>query len=468
MQITETHPDAETGGATAERRKTVLVIEDDATLNRLLVRQLGQAGYDARGVLRWKDAQRVLTEVEPAVALLDMRLPDADGLTVVPQLKEICPVVVLTAYGAIEHAVKALRAGAADYLAKPVRGEELELAIARALERASLQRDGRFWKERVQSIAGVRMIGASTAFRAAIGLVDVVGPTDQTVLILGESGVGKELFARAIHDASPRVGAGYVAIDCSTLQENLFESELFGHERGSFTGADRRKEGLVEVADGGTVFLDEIGEVAPSLQPKLLRILETGTFRRLGGTKDLRADVRFVAATNRDLQEMVRAGRFRADLYYRLSRFVIEVPALRERRDDIVPLAESFVANRAFHRNLPKRLGRDAIDALLAYDWPGNIRELKNVVERAALLSGADETIDAARLGLAAPSRRAEPEPANGFRFAFEKPPTLEEIERVYLARLVADPDLSRADIAALLGISERNTYRLLAKHGLR
>ncbi|WP_333822414.1 sigma-54-dependent transcriptional regulator [Pinisolibacter sp.] len=467
MQIIDRPTEADLATPIADRRKMVLVIEDDATLNRLLVRQLTQAGYVARGVLRWKDAQKVLGEEEPALALLDMRLPDADGLDAVPQLKEVCPVVVLTAYGAVEHAVKALKAGATDYLVKPVRGEELELAIGRALERASLQRDGLFWKDRAQSIeGGIRMIGASAAFRRATDLVDMVAPTDQTVLVLGESGVGKELFARAIHDASSRAASKFVAIDCSTLQANLFESELFGHERGSFTGADRRKDGLVEVADGGTVFLDEIGEVSATIQAKLLRILETGMFRRLGGTKDLHADVRFVAATNRDLQEMVRAGTFRADLYYRLSRFVVEVPPLRERGEDIIAIADAFVAGRAFRRNVPKRLGMEAKKALVAYRWPGNVRELKNVVERAVLLSGDRETIGVAELGLTADPMRA-PE-AKSFRLEFDAPPTLEEIEREYLTRLATRTDLSRAEMAATLGISERNTYRLLAKHKLR
>ena len=466
MQIIDRPSDADAAASVHDRRKMVLVVEDDATLNRLLVRQLAQAGYAARGVLRWKDAQKILGEEEPAVALLDMRLPDANGLDMVPHLKDVCPVVVLTAYGAIEHAVKALRAGATDYLVKPVRGEELELAIGRALERASLQRDGLFWKDRVQSIEGAgRMIGASAAFRRATDLVAMVAPTDQTVLVLGESGVGKELFARAIHDASTRADSKFVAIDCSTLQANLFESELFGHERGSFTGADRRKEGLVEVADGGTVFLDEIGEVSATIQAKLLRILETGMFRRLGGTKDLRADVRFVAATNRNLQEMVRGGTFRADLYYRLSRFVVDVPPLRERGEDIITIAESFVYGRAFRRNVPKRLGSEAKKALLAYHWPGNVRELKNVVERAVLLSGDAETIGVAELGLSPTPRSAE---SKSFRLEFDAPPTLEEIERVYLTRLAARTDLSRADMAAILGISERNTYRLLAKHKLR
>ena len=467
MQITMKTPDP---GAAAVGRKLVLVVEDDATLNRLIVRQLEQAGYAAKGVLRWGDAARAVTEEQPALVLLDMRLPDADGLEVLPSLEGTCPVVVLTAYGAIEHAVKALRAGATDYLTKPVRAEELELAITRALERVSLRRDGEFWKEKLHSIVGGRMIGSSPAFSRATSLVDMVAPTDQTVLILGESGVGKELFARAIHDGSPRSKASFVAVDCSTLQENLFESEVFGHERGAFTGADRRKEGLVEVADRGTVFLDEIGEVTPAIQAKLLRILETGTFRRLGGTKDLRADVRFVAATNRDLADMVKAGRFRADLYYRLSRFVLSVPPLRDRVDDIVPIAESFIANRAFHRGIDKRLGSDAVAAIRAYSWPGNVRELKNVIERAVLLSGTSPTIDAAALGLGVEAKEQRPveSTGEGFTLRFPSPPTLEEIEKAYLADLLKRPGVSRAEIAEILGISERNTYRLISKYDLR
>ncbi len=464
MQITTKSPDPSAPSLIG--RKLVLVVEDDATLNRLLVRQLEQAGYAAKGVLRWADAARAVSEEEPALVLLDMRLPDADGIDVLPKIEGVCPVVVLTAYGAIEHAVRALRAGATDYLTKPVRAEELELAISRSLERVSLRRDGQFWKEKLTSIVGGRMIGSSPAFRKATSLVDMVAPTDHTVLILGESGVGKELFARAIHDASPRASASFVAVDCSTLQENLFESEVFGHERGSFTGADRRKEGLVEVADRGTVFLDEIGEVTPAIQAKLLRILETGTFRRLGGTKDLRADVRFVAATNRDLSEMVKAGRFRADLYYRLSRFVLSVPPLRERGEDIVAIAESFVVNRNFNRTMDKRLGADAIAAIRAYPLPGNVRELKNVIERAVLLSGANPVIDVGALGLTV--ERREPEPEAGFALRFPTPPTLEEIEKVYLAQLLKRPGISRAEIADILGISERNTYRLIAKHELR
>lgn len=455
----------ETPAPVVHGRKLILVVEDDATLNRLLVRQLEAAGYAAKGVLRWADALRSVGEEEPALVLLDMRLPDADGLAVLPSLKDACPVVVLTAYGAIDHAVKALKAGATDYLTKPIRGEELELAITRALERVSLQRDGRFWKDKLHSIVGGQMVGSSAAFRKVTSLVDVVAPTDHTVLILGESGVGKELFARSIHDASNRAEKSFVAVDCSTLQENLFESELFGHERGSFTGADRRKDGLVEVADGGTVFLDEIGEVTPTIQAKLLRILETGTFRRLGGTKDLRADVRFVAATNRDLSEMVKAGRFRADLYYRLSRFVITVPPLRDRGEDIVAIAESFVANRNFHRAVEKHLAPDAVAAIRTYPWPGNVRELKNVIERAVLLSGADPLIHAAELGLVV-DRTAKGK--ENFSLSFATPPTLEEIEKVYLADLLRRPGISRAEIADILGISERNTYRLIAKYGLR
>jgi len=444
-------------------RKLVLVIEDDATLNRLLVRQIERAGFAARGVLRWADAERLVEEEEPALVVLDLRLPDVDGIDVLPTLAAVCPVVVLTADGAIEHAVRALRGGASDYLTKPVRAETLEFAIRRSLEEVSLRRDGQFWKERLHAIVGGRMVGASAAFLRAAGLVAEVAPSEETVLILGENGVGKEMFARAVHDASGRARAGFVTIDCASPRAATFESEVFGHERGAVAGAERRRTGLLELADGGTVFLDDIGEATPEIQAKLLRVLETGTFRRLGGSRDLQTDVRFVAATSRDLSEMVRAGRFRADLHYRLSRSVVWVPPLRERGDDVVAIAENLLADRGFHRGVEKHLGAEAIAALRAYSWPGNIRELRCVIERAVLLSGPRREIDAEALRLGRDGRGGKE-----FVLSFDAPPTLEEIEKTHLRQLLERPGISRAEIAQILGISERNTYRLIAKYGLR
>lgn len=439
--------------------KPILLIEDDATLNRLIKAQLGRAGYDVRGVLRASDALRFITEEEPALILLDIRLPDRDGLELLQELRQTCPVILLTAHGAIHQAVNALKLGAHDYLTKPIRPEELEVAIERALDHAQLKRSGDFLKDRLQSLTTATMVGNSKVFNEVRRQIGLFGPTDATILILGESGVGKELVARAIYDSSLRSEESYVAIDCSTLQENLFESELFGHERGSFTGADRRKLGLIEVADGGTVFLDEIGELSLALQAKLLRVLESGTFRRVGGVTDLKANVRFIAATNRDLVAMGGDGKFRMDLYYRLSRFVLTVPPLRDRGDDACEIAHHFVRTRNFHRSVDKHLDDTAVAAIRSYRWPGNVREMKNVVERAVLLSGVEPQITAGDLGLR--TKGASTADAS-IDFNFDHLPTMEELQTRYVEILLDRGTFSRAKIAESLGISERTVYRIL------
>jgi DNA-binding NtrC family response regulator len=438
--------------------KRILLIEDDATLNRLIKQQLSRTGYEVTGVLRGSDALRAAADDEPACILLDIRLPDRDGLELLTELTHICPVIMLTAHGAIHQAVTALKHGAHDYLTKPIRPEELELAIERALDHAQLNRSADFMKDKLASLTTATMVGSSPGFEEIRRQIGLFGPTDATVLILGESGAGKELVARALHDASHRASASYVAIDCSTLQESLFESELFGHERGAFTGADRRKPGLVEVAEGGTVFLDEIGELSPTLQAKLLRVLETGQFRRVGGVADLKANVRFIAATNRDLVAMGGEGKYRMDLYYRLSRFVMTVPSLRERGDDAVEIARHFVVTRNFHRSVRKQLDDSAVQAIRNYRWPGNVRELKNVVERAVLLSATRSAINATDLGLS-PRNDAG---LGQIGFVFDHLPTIDELQSRYVEQLLDRGTFSRAKIAETLGISERTVYRIL------
>ncbi len=443
--------------------KRILLVEDDRTLAQLLMHQLEELGYTVFCAYSWHDAEQAITSKDPTITIFDMRLPDVDGFEVLPVLTEQSPVIVLTAYGSIDNAVRAMKAGAVEYLTKPVSPEQLELAVQRALESASLRRNYQFYRQRAEVDIGGLMIGKSKALKEVFKLIELVAPADNTVLIQGDSGVGKELVAQAIHQTSRRAGQNMVPVDCCTLQENLFESELFGHERGAFLGAERRKQGLIEVAEGGTLFLDEIGEIPAPLQAKLLRVIETGSFRRLGGTTDLTSDTRFITSTNRDLAQMVQEGSFRSDLYYRLAAFVITVPTLRERREDIPILAEHFLNSRDFARQVQKNLSREAIEELIGYHWPGNVRELRNVMERAILVSGPAPEIQPEHLGLAASARRH----GRKVEFSFNHEPTLEEVKKAYFLKLFREYGGHRARIANVLGISERNTYRLIDRYGV-
>ena len=448
---------------TQKQTKGILVIEDDATLNRLLLDQLSRLGYLARGAESRAQAIDALKDFDPSLAILDMRLPDTDGMAFLPELCDVCPVVILTAYGSIDQAVEAIKAGAADYLMKPVSPQSLEIALTRALETAALRKVATFWQNQAKVGDAPHMIGDSAAFQKVQRLISLVAPIDTTVLIEGESGVGKELVAKSIHEESPRQANHFVAVDCCTLQENLFESELFGHERGAFTGADVKKEGLIEVAENGTVFLDEIGEVSPAIQAKLLRVLETGKFRRLGGVRDLTANVRFVAATNRNLRSMTDAGDFRSDLYYRLSAFVVAVPPLRERKNDIESIAHYFLVNRKFLRNVDKVFSPQSMKALYDYDWPGNVRELRNVVERAILISANSDKIMREHISIPEKSGSVKTK----IEFAFDHQPTLNEIRDIYIQQLLEIHNGNRQEVSKALGMSERNIYRIIKKLGL-
>jgi len=443
--------------------KHLLLIEDDVTLRRLILQRLERADYAVTGVESWSEAKTALANLQPSLILLDVRLPDANGLEKLPKLKEIAPVVVITAFGSINDAVRAIRSGAIDYLIKPINPDTLEAVIERALETSSIRRSYEFLRDEARRKTPT-LIGSSRGLREVRKQIELLAPSQATVLILGESGVGKELVARAVHDASPRSAAIFTAVDCATLQDTLFESELFGHERGAFTGADQKKEGLVEVSEGGTVFLDEIGDLPLSQQVKLLRVIETGRFRRVGGTRDIACDVRFVAATNRDLLAMSQDGSFRRDLYYRLSALVLDVPPLRDRRDDIVEIAELFIVTRSFDRQIDKVLTPEAAAVLQTYDWPGNARELRNVIERALLASRNEQDIKVEHLGLpqTVTDRAVASNPKSRVELRFTNEPTLDEVRNAYL-RIVAERRKgNRSDIARTLGISERSVYRIL------
>jgi two-component system, NtrC family, response regulator HydG len=439
------------------KRKTLLIVDDDAVFNGLLRRQIESMGFATVGAGSWAQAQKKLGEIEPAAIILDFKLPDSDAGKILVELHNQYPVIVLTGYGSIPNAVNAIREGAADFLTKPVNVDELELTVRRVLETAELRESNQFYRTQLASHRPGPMVFESAAMREVQAMINAVAPTDTTVLILGESGTGKEMVAQAIHDRSQRATRELVAIDAGGLQESLFESELFGHERGAFTSADRQKKGLIEEAAGSTLFLDEIGDISATVQAKLLRVMETNTFRRLGGNKTLTADARLIAATNRDIANMGRSGAFRSDLYFRLSRFVITLPSLRSRREDIEPLARHFLA--LLTRTAPMTLAPEALKILVAYDWPGNVREVRNAIERAVILARPGAQVRAEHLSFIPRDQPGE------VVLRFDEEPDLEQIEREYLRQTMIRYAGNRQKTAAVLGVSERHVYRLIEKY---
>jgi two-component system response regulator AtoC len=373
----------------------VLVVDDEANIRLVLRTILKKHGYDAEVAEHAEDALARLATFDPDFVLADVRMPGMSGIELCRELKARASeavVIVMSAFGSVDLAIEAMKAGAYDYVSKPFKQDEILLALKKAEERETLRRENRALKEAArESRRFGAMIGESEPMRAVFRMIDKVAPYDTTVLIHGESGTGKELVARALHERGSRKDRTFVALNCGAIPESLLESELFGHKRGAFTDASSDKRGLFEEADKGTLFLDEIGELPLALQVKLLRALQEGTIRRLGETKDLKVDVRVVAATVRDLEHEVKEGRFREDLFYRLNVLVLAVPPLRDRREDITLLTESFIELR--NRRLGTRIrGLDAraMRELLAYDWPGNVRELENSIERAMVLAEGD------------------------------------------------------------------------------
>jgi len=373
----------------------ILVVDDDRTIRETVAEHLAKRGYDTWQAEDGATALELARKHAYGLVLLDIRLPDIDGLEVLRQLRELDDsllVVVMTAYPEVRTAVTALKAGAYDYLNKPFDLDDLRELVKRAFETQRLRTEVERLRARADRPGDLEgMIGESPAFQSLVGITRRIAGAGRTpVLIRGESGVGKERVAQAIHNLSARAAGPWVTLNCSAISEGLLESEMFGHEKGAFTDAKQAKRGLLELADGGTLFLDEIGDLSPALQPKLLRALETQTFRRVGGQREMSVDVRFVAATNRDLPAMVKAGRFREDLYYRLNVAGIDVPGLRQRRPDILPLARHFLEQAARVLGVPRAaLDPDADTLLEGYAWPGNIRELRNVMERALILAGS-------------------------------------------------------------------------------
>jgi two-component system response regulator AtoC len=374
---------------------TVLIVDDDDMVRSFLVTILEEEGYEVLPAATGGQGQALLREKPVDIVLLDLRLPDANGMSILRQLKRDEPdvhVIVLTAYGAVNSAVEAMKLGAYDYIDKATETSRLKLVIQRALEELAMRREIERLGQQSGGYAQGWIVGESQQMRRIARMVDRVAERKVTVLLQGESGTGKEVVARAIHSQGPRADRPFTVINCAAIPSDLLESELFGYEAGAFTGAKRRKKGLLEVADNGTLFLDEIGDMPLEMQAKILRVLETNTLRRIGGTRDIEVDVRFIAASNRDLKAAVDEGGLREDLYYRLSVVVIDLPPLRERMEDL----ELFVA--AFIKEFDHTMGKavvgvseDALRLMRRYDWPGNIREVRNVVERALVLCDGPE-----------------------------------------------------------------------------
>jgi two-component system response regulator AtoC len=439
----------------------VLVADDEKNLRELLVRELSRKGHAVEGVGDGEAALERLRDDPPDVLILDMKMPRLEGIEVLRRLAEqggeAPQVIVTTGFQEVSSAVEAMKLGAYDYLTKPARIEELDILVRKAAEKGRLIRQNVVLRDRLDPPApGGGIITASLKMQEILRLIDRVAPTDSTVLVLGESGTGKELVARAIHDHSPRASQAFVAIHCGALPREVLESELFGHEKGAFTGAVNAKPGLIELADSGTLFLDEIGEMEPESQVKVLRVLETRSFFRVGGTRSRTVDMRLVAATNRDLGEAIRKGEFRQDLFYRINTISVTLPPLRERPEDVRVLAEYFIDQYAHYGR--KRLAPEALTRLEAYHWPGNVRELQHVIQRGAIL-GAGEVLQPADLppeiqhGDPAPSA-----PAAG---------SLESMERQHIVATLKQVNGHRGKAATLLGIDPKTLYRKLLSYGI-
>ncbi len=378
----------------AEPAASILLVEDKDSLRAMLRLALEAQGHAVIEARDEAEAVAALRDAQPAIVLTDLRLPVGDGLGVLRASKETdpeLPVIVMTAYGSIQDAVAAMKQGALDFLPKPVDPDHLLLLVERALAQRRLLGEYRLLKEEAAARrGGPHIIGDSLPLRQAMAAIDRAAATDTTVLLEGESGTGKELCARALHDRSPRANGPFIAINCAAIPDTLLEAELFGYERGAFTGANQRKLGRFELAQRGTLFLDEIGEMPMTVQAKMLRAIETHKIERLGGGASIQLDVRIVAATNRGLRQAVAARQFREDLYFRLSVFPVEVPALRDRKEDIPKLAHHFVERVSKDVGKQIALSPDAVTALMKHDWPGNIRELQNAIERAVILADGD------------------------------------------------------------------------------
>jgi DNA-binding NtrC family response regulator len=446
----------------------ILVVDDEPAEREGLARLVGQWGYEVETAASGEEALDLVETQHPAVVVTDLVLPEMDGLTLLQKLKETGrpPIVLLvTGHGTVETAVEAMRHGAFDYLTKPVDTTRLQVLLEKSIEQESLSREVNFLRHQLRQKGSFgQMVGQSRSMQEVYRWVELAGTSTAPVLVYGESGTGKELVARTIHELSNRRNKPFVAINCAAIPETLIESELFGHERGAFTGATERRLGCFELTDGGTLFLDEIAEMDSNTQAKLLRVLQEGTFRRVGGGKhEIQVDVRVVAATNQVPTEAITNGKLREDLFYRLNVFSIHLPPLRERREDVPLLARTFIEefNRQDNRQV-RGISTEAERELERYHWPGNVRELSNVIQRAVVLSGSgligvehlpDTVLKAATPAPAAAGGSVTP---------------IREMERDMILRALEETGQDKRRAAQLLGISLKTLYNKLAKYGIQ
>ncbi len=445
---------------------TVLIVEDEETLRSSLRMALISEGYNLLCSASGEEALKTVEKELVDLAILDIRLPGMDGLQTMERIRKLDPTIltiVMTGYADVETAVRAMKMGAYDYINKPFELDEMKLIIFKALETQKLRMElTRLRRGRMERWTEAGIIAASERMKEVLDLVEKVSQTPKTsVLIQGETGTGKELIAHAIHNRSSRSNKPLMDLNCSAIPENLMEAHIFGHEKGAFTDAKTQNKGLFELADGGTVFLDEIGDLSLSLQPKLLRFLETQTFKRVGGTLDLKVDVRIIAATNKNLVQATKDKSFREDLYYRLKVMEIHIPPLKQRKDDIIPLTYSFLNhfNQEFKKGI-EGISPKAESLLEAYDWPGNVRELKNSIERAVLLAGGGQILPQ-HLPWEIRGKEVEEAPAQ-YRLDY----SLEEMERMHILNVLRETGGNKSLAARRLGISRSTLREKLIKYG--
>jgi DNA-binding NtrC family response regulator len=445
----------------AYKKIKILVVDDELSIRESLSGWLQQDGYEVGTAPGGLDALAKVQETHYDIMLVDVKMPEMDGLTLLKKLKELDPdtvIVMMTAHGDIHDAVEAMKLGAYDYLLKPFELEELSFTIEKLVQLQTLEMENLILKERVANISRFEnLVGQSPPMLDLFGAIVDVAQTDATVLITGETGTGKELVARAIHAQSPRVYAPFIAINCGAFTEHLLESELFGHEKSAFTDAKYAKKGRLEMANAGTLFLDEVGDISMKMQIDLLRVLENHEFTRVGGTATLHSDFRVIAATNQDLQEAIRAKTFRQDLFYRLNVFHIQVPPLRDRSEDIPLLAQHFLRRYATETNKKiDSIHPEALEALRRYPWPGNIRELENAIER-AIVVGKGRQIKLGDLPFVIPA---------GGATEMEKL-SLEEMERQHIARVLSTEGGNLSKAAKVLRINRTTLYNKIKKYSL-